>query len=147
MDILAHSLQTRQPITVHVDDPVELVEQFLDRHKICCVPVLDSLKNCFGIITIKDILRLHASNPEHKGTKAWEICSHRFLQIEQHCTVSEAAKLIIGAGVHHLLIMDGKVVTGVLSSLDLLKHFHRENRNLEEQIAVKKPSTNGPETH
>ncbi len=92
-------------------------------NKISSVVVLDADKKVVGIITENDLLSAKASGPHFKELKAGDICSRKIIKISPEDSIIGAARLMIDKKVHHVLIMVGDYVEGIVSTLDVLKQF------------------------
>ena len=77
----------------------------------------------FGIITIKDILKL--SQSDFQLLKAKDICSTSLLYISELDSIKQASKLMVTNKCHHLLITDANKenIRGILSSLDVVNCY------------------------
>ena len=111
----------RYVTSVNADDTLESVEAILDSHSLTFVPVIASDGSCFGVISCADILRFHNLHGNLKTKKAWEACSHQVIQITPNTSTREAAELIIKHKIHHLIVMDGDSMQGIVSPSDLLQ--------------------------
>lgn len=112
------------PVSVNMADTVFRVEEVLDEHNLTSVPVVDPVrKDCFGIISLKDIRHFHSTNRNPREIRAWEICSYRPLQMSSDTPVKDVAELMVQQGIHHVVIVDDKVVTGFISSLDVIGYL------------------------
>lgn len=113
------------PVTVDMQWTVSQVEESMERHGVASVPVVDSnRKDCFGIISLKDIHHFHAAKKNAHAVRAWEMCTYKPIVIVPGTHVADAARLMIEHGIHHLIVEnENHEVSGFVSSLDLLKAF------------------------
>jgi predicted transcriptional regulator len=116
-------IMQRNVIVAHVDDSIEEVEIFITNNKLSFLPIVDSDNVCFGVISDSDILKFHRNKGDVKLEHAWEICSHSVIETNGDLSITEAAKLLVDNKVHHLVIAKDNVISGVVSSIDLLRHF------------------------
>ena len=115
------------PITVNMEDSIDKVEAVLLDHNLNSVPVIDPARgDCFGVISLKDISRFHATNFNAKTTQAWEICSYKPVEVSSTTSVSDAARLMVGKSIHHLVVADDNSVQGFVSSLDVIRSYLRK---------------------
>ncbi|HSV33943.1 MAG TPA: CBS domain-containing protein [Ramlibacter sp.] len=114
------SLMQRPVWTVQPDDTLEAIEKEMVARRLTWAPVAEAGGAVIGVVSAHDLMRFRA---EHQApdTKAWQLCSYRPLTVRADASASEAAALMLRAGVHHLVVEgeDGGM-RGVLSSLDLL---------------------------
>ncbi|MBI4986942.1 MAG: CBS domain-containing protein [Rhodocyclales bacterium] len=118
------------PVTVNMADSIDSVEAVLNAHKLSSVPVMDPEKgDCFGVISLKDINRLHAARNNAKTVQAWEICGYKAIEVSPETPVAEAAGLMVGYGIHHLVVSKNDTVQGFVSSLDVIRSYLLESEN------------------
>jgi acetoin utilization protein AcuB len=104
----------------------ESVQDVLDKSswdKISSVVVLDGDKNVVGIISEKDMIYAESLGIKKKDLKAWQVCSKNLIKISPEDSIMGAARLMVDNKVHHVLIMTGDYVEGIISTLDVLKQF------------------------
>lgn len=91
--------------------------------KISCVVVYDEDKQVIGVITEKDMVFAESLGIKKRDIKSWQICSRDIINIGPEDTILGAATLMIENKVHHVLVMTGDYVEGVVTSLDILKEM------------------------
>lgn len=123
MDKPVSSLIDRQPVTVLTEDTLDKVESVLDKHGLTFVAVLDMHGAIFGIITAHDLLHFHATKRNPKLMHAWEICTHRPIEVPAGQSVIEVAKLMVKRKIHHVLVTENGALLGVVSSFDLVEKY------------------------
>ncbi|ALS98883.1 cyclic nucleotide-binding/CBS domain-containing protein [Lacimicrobium alkaliphilum] len=104
---------------VNGSDNTQTARALMRRHRIGALLVVDSEKSPTGIITSHDLLEvddfvctpvsLHASSPLITVTPDDSIRRVSELMMKQHC--------------HHLVVVSGSEVTGMLSSLDIVNFY------------------------
>jgi acetoin utilization protein AcuB len=57
LDLHAHQLMTRRPITVTPQTDTQVAARFLIENGISCLPVVDDAEALVGVVTWKDLLR------------------------------------------------------------------------------------------
>ena len=82
------------------------------------LPVLDDAGAVAGIVTSSDLVEEHA--PE-LGVTA--VMSDQVLTVAPDDTLVAAARTMLDARVHHLVVVDGGAVAGIVSSFDLLREL------------------------
>jgi len=120
MDKLISTLMKECVITVDVDASIESVEKILHFHHLSCVPVVDSTGRCFGVVSSTDIVHFHATNKDAKVERAWEICTHKIIEVDTKTSVREAAEIMVQHNIHHLLIVEDDAIKGIVSSIDFI---------------------------
>lgn len=112
--------------TVDTDTTVENVLKDIDWSSISCVVVTDTDKNVIGIITEQDMVYAESIGVKKSDLKAWEICSKRLIKIGPEETILGAMKLMIEHKVHHVLVMTGDYLEGIISSFDVMKEMMKD---------------------
>jgi signal-transduction protein with cAMP-binding, CBS, and nucleotidyltransferase domain len=113
----------RPVVSVDMDESVQDVLDKTSWDKVSSVVVLDSDRNVVGIISEKDMIYAESLGIKKKDLKAWQICSKNIIKISPEDSIMGAARLMVDKKVHHVLIMTGDYVEGVISTLDVLKQF------------------------
>lgn len=113
----------RTVISVSMDTSVQSILDNTSWNNISSIVVLDDDKKVFGIITENDLLHARASGPHLKELNAADICSRRIIKISPEDSIIGAARLMVDKNVHHVLIMVGDYVEGIISTLDVLKQI------------------------
>jgi CBS domain-containing protein len=114
-------LMTDTPQCVDTEATVENVEHFMASHKLASVPVKDQDGAIFGILSAPDILAFHAARRNPRTVRAWELCTYKPLRVAPDAPISEVAAMMMANKVHHVLVMQGDALRGVVSSLDFVK--------------------------
>ncbi len=123
MDKTISSLMTINILTVYDNDTVEKVEAIMDSHKLSCVPVIDSQGGCFGVISLTDLLHFHVLHKNPKAERAWEVCTHKVIEVDPDISVKEAAELMIRNQIHHIVVVENKSIKGIVSSIDIVSEY------------------------
>jgi len=122
MDTLVGHL-CKPVVSVDLDTSIQDILTGTAWDRISSVVVLDKDKKVFGIITEKDMVYAESLGVKKKDLKAWQICSKEIIRISPEDSVIGAARLMVDHKVHHVLIMVGDYVEGIISSLDVLKQM------------------------
>jgi CBS domain-containing protein len=119
MDKTVGELATRHFWSVAPNDPIDaIVEEMVARRR-TWAPVLEH-GSLVGVVSAWDLLHLRARE-QPGNTPAWRACTYKVLTVGPETPVSEAARMMREAHVHHLLVVsaDNQIV-GIVSPLDLL---------------------------
>ena len=118
------ALMTTPVTTVRADDTIEQVSEKLRSDGLSFVPVVESRDGPpLGIITATDLLQFQAAKRDPKSVQAWQICSYHPIEVAPDMPVGEVARLMVERRIHHVVVMENKVMKGVVSSLDFVKQF------------------------
>lgn len=110
-------------ITINMDTPVDNIIKEVSWDKVSSAVVIDNNKKVVGIITEKDVLHVETLGMDHEKLKASDICSRQIIKISPEDSIIGAARLMIDNKVHHVLIMVGDYVEGMVSTLDVLEQL------------------------
>jgi len=108
-------------VIADIDDTAERVIEILDSHKLSCVPIVESNGNCFGVISATDFIHFYNAHKNPKAVHAWEICTHKIIEVNSDISIEQASKLMIENKIHHLVITEARKIVGIISSIDLLR--------------------------
>ncbi|HIP32322.1 MAG TPA: CBS domain-containing protein [Crocinitomicaceae bacterium] len=103
-------------VVVHDYLKVEFLNDLFNRKNINAVPVLDPGGSIIGIVSSSDSAKCKDENLLVK-----DIMSTHIHVIVQNNRVKDAAATMVKHKVHHLVVMEEDKVTGMVSSLDLMK--------------------------
>jgi len=114
--------------TVSTEDTMEKVQAELNRWRLSAVPVVNADGSAFGIISAADLLHFNASKKNAKATRAWEACTYKPISVTPDTPISEVAKLMLGKRIHHVLVVEGSTLRGLVSTFDFMRHYMQSRR-------------------
>jgi len=117
------SLIGENVITVKLNDSVETVEKVLDSNQLSCVPVINTQGECFGVISAPDLVHFHNARKNPIAERAWEMCTHKIIEVSSDISVKEAAELMVKNNIHHLVVVEDGSIKGIVSSIDILRGY------------------------
>jgi CBS domain-containing protein len=118
------SLMQRQVRFVSMDDTVQEVEERMLREGLAWVPVVEAdAATVIGVISAHDLLRFRAEGRDAEGLKAWQLCTYKPIAVLPDTPLEEVAALMLERQVHHVVVMRGSVMEGVVSALDFVRAF------------------------
>jgi CBS domain-containing protein len=117
------SLMQRQVRTVGIDDTVERVEQILVENGLSWAPVVQPGGTVAGVISAADLLQFHAIQRDAANTRAWQLCHYLPLSVASTTPIGEVARMMVQRHIHHVVVIDGNALAGVVSSLDFVRTF------------------------
>lgn len=120
-------LMNRHATTVDINDTIDKVEKIMNSHKSSCVLVIDWDQSCFGVISHPDIVRFHEMGKNPKTERAWELCTHKVIEVSPDTPASETAKLMLKNKIHHIVITENKLIKGIVSSTDFVREYLKQN--------------------
>jgi signal-transduction protein with cAMP-binding, CBS, and nucleotidyltransferase domain len=117
------SLMTREVWTIDMDDSVQKVEDRLNEKGLSWAPVLDSAGVVVGVISASDLLQFHAQGRDPKAMQAWRLSTYKPISVDHASPVREVARKMVEQRIHHVVVMNGDKLAGVVSSLDFVRAF------------------------
>lgn len=127
MDKPVSLLMDKHITTVDFNDTIFKVEGIMNSRKLSLVVVIDSNQNCFGVISYPDIVRFHAMGRNPKNERAWELCTHKVVEVSSDTSASETAKLMLKHKIHHVVVTENELIVGVISSNDFVTEYVKQN--------------------
>jgi signal-transduction protein with cAMP-binding, CBS, and nucleotidyltransferase domain len=74
------------------------------------------------------VVRASSLNRKSKAERAWEVFTHKVIEVSPALSIKEATELMIENHIHHLVVTENKSIKGIVSSIDLLKScFSKQN--------------------
>ncbi len=123
MDRPILSVMQKHVTTVDFNASVDSVEKTLNEYKLSCVPVVDSEGSCFGVISAPDLVHFHMMRKNSRAERAWEVCTHKVIEVSPDTSIKEVAELMIKNKIHHIVVIDNKSIKGIVSSIDLVEEY------------------------
>jgi CBS domain-containing protein len=121
-DVFVGSLMSSPVYTVRPDTAVRVVgETMLDRG-IGSAVVVDGEGRLEGILTATDFVHLVAGPDDAEATVA-DVMSTDLVTVTADEHIQTAANLVIEHGFHHLPVVDGETVIGVITTTDLTAYI------------------------
>jgi CBS domain-containing protein len=121
------SLMQRQVRSASMDDTVQEIEDRMLREGLGWLPVIEADgATLVGVISTHDLLRLRASGGDAAALKAWQLCTYKPVAVSPEAPLEEVAALMLQHQVHHLVVMRGGSMEGVVSALDFVRAFVAE---------------------
>jgi CBS domain-containing protein len=102
--------------TVQVHQPIGAARDLMAAEALHAVPVVDASGALVGIVSSSDLI---------EGWAAYEgvdrVMRHPVHTVAPGTDVADAAHDMLAAGIHHLVVVEGDSLVGMLSSWDLLR--------------------------
>ncbi|MGB7478903.1 MAG: CBS domain-containing protein [Burkholderiaceae bacterium] len=127
MDQPISSIMQRDVHPVAMDDTVGQAEALMKSRGITAAPVRDVDGAVLGVLTETDLLRFHAQKRDPQTVEAWEICSYRLLEAAPDTPLAEVAQRMLERHVHHVVVLEGGKMKGIVSSLDFVRLYAEQH--------------------
>jgi CBS domain-containing protein len=85
-----------------------------------CAPITDDEGKLVGFVSKTDIIRFDASGEDPTYTRLYEIANPNVVTVSASLPINEAAQKMLQEHVHHLVVMNGGTLAGVLSAFDFV---------------------------
>ena len=133
VSMIVASVMTKNPITVSPDMSVNDVKELMTKKNIGKLPVLDKNERLVGIITKKDLIKVGPS----AGTtldmyeisyllsklKVEKAMQKNVISVQETEVVEEAARIMADQEIGCLPVMNGSLLTGIITESDLFRVF------------------------
>ncbi len=131
--MILKSVMTKEPICVNQDASLTEARSLMTKNKISKLPVLDKSNKLVGIITKNDLNK--ASPSEATTLDMYEIgyllskltvskvMSKNVISVTENETVEEAARIMVDNQIGCIPIMNGEMITGIVTESDLFHLF------------------------
>ena len=129
--MIVRDFMTKNPIYTNPKELISNVKSTMDREKITKVPVLDDSGKLIGVITKTDLKKTMPSDATTldiyelsyllSKITVEKVMKKSPITIQKDATIEEAAKLMSEKGISSLIVMDGDVLSGILTKTDLFK--------------------------
>ncbi|HJE52461.1 MAG TPA: DUF294 nucleotidyltransferase-like domain-containing protein [Tessaracoccus flavescens] len=110
---------TREPITIDVNSSVGDAAQTMDEHRISAILVTEA-ERLVGILTDRDLRRVVARSVSPSSPLA-ETMSRDPFRIDKDALALDVLLKLVENKIHHLPVMDGEKVLGMVTSGDLMR--------------------------
>jgi CBS domain-containing protein len=118
-DVFVGSLMSMPVETVTADTPLRTAGETMLEHDIGSVVVVGDDDRIEGILTATDFVRLVAEGDVDPGGTVGAVMSTDLTTITADATIQRVADLILERGFHHVPVVDGDEVIGIITTRDL----------------------------
>ncbi len=139
-------VMTREVVAVAPDTGVETAARLFTTQRISGAPVVSAKGRPVGVVTLADLVDPDRDVTNKKGFSHFytvaggeafevgdgaetnsgqvaDVMSPFVLSIKSSASLAEAARVMVGDGVHRLLVLEGTELVGIVTSTDLLRGF------------------------
>jgi CBS domain-containing protein len=118
---LVRDIMTTTVRTLHFDTIVVDVENAFLANDISGAPLVDDSGSMVGFISKSDISRFDSTGDDPFYARAHEIGNSKVITTVPTKSITQAAQLMLDEHVHHLVVLDGQDIVGVLSAFDFVR--------------------------
>jgi CBS domain-containing protein len=109
------SYVTREPVSCLPQTPIRTVLETMRRERIGAMVVADAMRRPLGVFTLRDVLEKVALRQVELALPVAEVMGERVFTLPGSTPASEAALLMAREGIRYVLVVEGGVLTGVVS--------------------------------
>jgi CBS-domain-containing membrane protein len=144
--VKVEELMSRPVITVKPDTGIKKAAQMLVELGISAMPVLGPKGELVGIVSEADLLPLETrADPLTQATPlkptagtspttVEDVMTRDVLVVDATSEVSQAARIMLEAGIKRVPVMRGRQLVGILSRRDLIKVIARRDEDIEKEM-------------
>ncbi len=114
-------IMTPTVMAIHRDETIFQAEKIFVTQNISGAPISDGTGNLVGFVSKTDIIRFDSSGEDPTYTRLHEIASPKVVTINTSVPINEAAQKMLQEHIHHLVVMEGEDMVGLLSSFDFVR--------------------------
>jgi len=121
MHLAISELIQRPPIQVSTEVTIQQAAQLMTKHNISSLLITegDTLR---GVVTDSDLRRRCVAEALAVSEPVTRVMSERLVTIQSHELLSEALMVMTRLNVHHLPVLEGTTLRGMLTTTDLARH-------------------------
>lgn len=129
--MIVKDFMTKNPVYTNPKELISNIKNTMDREKISKMPVLDDAGRLIGVITKTDLKKTMPSEATTldiyelsyliSKMTAEKVMKRNPITIQKDATIEEAAKLMAEKGISSVIVLDGEVLSGILTKSDLFK--------------------------
>lgn len=115
-----HDCMTTKPVVVKPSTTIQEIAAVMDKNHVGSILVEEN-GEVLGIVSEQDIVRKAVSKKMDPATKVSEIMEKKLITIDPSKDIYEAITIMRDYNIRHLPVMDNEVLTGLITSKDILK--------------------------
>ena len=106
---------------IHRDEAIREAERVFITENISGAPIKDDEGLLVGFVSKTDIIRFNSTGEDPTYTRLHEIANPKIVTIGASELINQAAQKMLQNQVHHLVVIEGKSMVGVLSAFDFVR--------------------------
>jgi signal-transduction protein with cAMP-binding, CBS, and nucleotidyltransferase domain len=133
-ETLVEDYMTVITLTMNFKNSVLDIAKRMVAENISSIVITDDKKKIIGILTERDIVKIIANEVSPGGVTAGSLMSSPPITVKNNAPIEEAAKIMAGKKVRHLLVADfsGNNIVGIITVTDLARYLRQKSRTGEE---------------
>jgi CBS-domain-containing membrane protein len=142
-------IMSRPVVTVSARAGIKAAATLMAEHGVSALPVVDAKDRLVGIVSEADLLSIETRpDPRTQATPlaptagsspktVAEVMTREVLTVSTGSEVSQAARMMLDAGIKRVPVVRGRRVVGILSRRDLVKVIARRDEDIEGEIELR----------
>ena len=118
---LVSEIMTAAVQAIHRDKSIREAEGIFVTQHISGAPIKDDIGNLVGFVSKTDIIRFDSTGEDPTYARLHEIANPNVVTIGGSVPINEAAQKMLQEHIHHLVVVEGKSMVGVLSAFDFVR--------------------------
>lgn len=118
---MVREIMTPAVRAIHRDNSVRDAEREFITKNISGAPIKDNRGRLVGFVSKTDIIRYDSTGEDSTYTRLYEIANPKVVTVDASELINEAARKMLQEEVHHLVVLDGDSLAGVLSAFDFVR--------------------------
>jgi len=126
-------IMTRNPVITHPDLSMSDARSLMDREKVGHIPVLNKNNELVGLITRADLLKAGPSSATSLDVyeisyllsklTVEKVMEKKVITVQEDEVVEEAARIMADNGIGCLPVLNGSLLTGIITDTDIFHFF------------------------
>jgi acetoin utilization protein AcuB len=126
-------IMTRNPVFTHPEIPLTEARSLMDREKVGHIPVLNKNNALVGLITRADLLKAGPSSATSLDVyeisyllsklTVEKVMEKNVITVQENEVVEEAARIMADHGIGCLPVLNGSLLTGIITDTDIFHFF------------------------
>jgi len=114
-------IMTKTVQTVLYDTSVGHLEDMFAAQNISAAPLVNDQDKMVGFVTKSDISRFDSMGDDPFFVKVHSIASRKVVTVQPATSIADAGQKMLDEHVHHLVVIEGEAIVGILSAFDFVK--------------------------
>ena len=115
-------IMSRHVVCASPDLPVPALVEVMIDERLGCVPVVDEHGHPIGMVTKRDLVeQLLARNGRPRPALVSDMMMPLAFTLDDRTTVAHATALMANEDMHHVMIVSGRDLVGVVSTMDVTR--------------------------
>lgn len=135
-ETLVEDYMTVITLTMNFKNSVLDIAKRMLAENISSIAITDDKKEIIGILTERDIVKIIANEVSPGRVTAGSLMSSPPVTVKNNAPIEEAAKIMAGKKVRHLLVEDfsGNNIMGIITVTDLARYLRQKSRTGDEEL-------------